>query len=121
MGRPGTSLAGAVFIWAAFNPNPGRARREAVELVSRIYAQDFDPLADRYLLHGDPDMVAARLAEYHAAVAGTVIFWAACPPERPPAVTELFAGAVLPGLRRHISHRVARNRSVRSSRLSRRT
>ena len=58
-------------------------------MVSRIYAQDFDPLADRYLLHGDPDMVAARLAEYHAAVAGTVIFWAACPPERHPAVTEL--------------------------------
>ena len=99
-GRPGTSLAGALFIWGCVNPDPGRARREAVESVSRIYAQDFDPLADRYLLHGDPDMVAARLAEYHAAGAGTVIFSAACPPERQPAVTELFAGAVLPRLTR---------------------
>jgi hypothetical protein len=52
-------------------------------------------------------MVAARLAEYHAAGAGTVIFSAACPPERHPAVTELFAGAVLPRLTRHISHGVA--------------
>ena len=78
-----------------------------MESVSRIYAQDFDPLADRYLLHGDPDMVAARLAEYHAAGAGTVIFSAACPPERRPAVTELFAGAVLPRLARHINHGVA--------------
>jgi hypothetical protein len=60
------------------DPDPGRARREAVESVSRIYAQDFDPLADRYLLHDDPDMVVARLAEHHAAGAGAVIFSAAC-------------------------------------------
>jgi alkanesulfonate monooxygenase SsuD/methylene tetrahydromethanopterin reductase-like flavin-dependent oxidoreductase (luciferase family) len=106
-GRPETSLAGALFIWGCVDPDPGRARREAVESVSRIYAQDFDPLADRYLLHGDPDMVVARLAEYHAAGAGTVIFSAACPPERRPAVTELFAEAVLPRLTRHINHGVA--------------
>jgi len=107
-GRPGTSLAGALFIWGCVDPDPGRARREAVESVSRIYAQDFGPLADRYLLHGDPDMVAARLAEYRAAGAGTVIFSAACPPERRPAVTELFAGAVLPRLTRQDNHGAAR-------------
>jgi len=67
-----------------------------VESVSRIYAQDFDPLADRYLLHGDPDVVAARLTEYHAAGSATVIFSAACQPERRPAVTGLFAQACFP-------------------------
>jgi alkanesulfonate monooxygenase SsuD/methylene tetrahydromethanopterin reductase-like flavin-dependent oxidoreductase (luciferase family) len=101
--RPETSLAGALFLWGSVDPDPARARREAVESVSRIYRQDFEPLADRYLLHGDPDMVAARLAEYHAAGADTVILAVACTPDRRQAVISLFAESVLPhlaGLRR---------------------
>ena len=50
--------------------------------VSQVYQQDFEPLADRYLLHGDPDTVLARLADYQAAGADTVIFSPACAPER---------------------------------------
>ena len=96
--RPETSLAGALFIWGSVDTDPARARRETVDTVSRVYSQDFGPLADRYLLHGDPDMVAARLAEYHAAGADTVIFSAACAPDRRPAVTQLFAESVLPQL-----------------------
>ena len=96
--RPKTSLAGALFIWGCVDADPARARREAVESVSRIYRQDFEPLADRYLLHGDPDMVVARLAEYHAAGVDTVIFSAACTPDRRQAVTRLFAESVLPHL-----------------------
>jgi alkanesulfonate monooxygenase SsuD/methylene tetrahydromethanopterin reductase-like flavin-dependent oxidoreductase (luciferase family) len=97
-GRAPESLAGAVFLWGSVDADPARARREAVATVSRAYAQDFEPLADRYLLHGDPDLVLARLAQYADAGAGTVIFSAACPPERRPAVTALFAEAVLPRL-----------------------
>ena len=97
--RQETSLGGALFIWGCVDPDPGRARREAVESVSRVYSQDFDPLADRYLLHGDPDMVVARLAEYYVAGADTVIFSPACPPERRAEMTALFAEAVLPRLR----------------------
>ncbi len=41
-------------------------------------------------------MVVARLAEYHAAGADTVIFSAACAPDRRQAVTRLFAESVLP-------------------------
>jgi alkanesulfonate monooxygenase SsuD/methylene tetrahydromethanopterin reductase-like flavin-dependent oxidoreductase (luciferase family) len=96
--RPETSLAGALFIWGSVDADPARARRETVDTVSRVYSQDFGPLADRYLLHGDPDMVAARLAEYHAAGVDTVIFSAACTPDRRPAVTQLFAESVLPQL-----------------------
>jgi alkanesulfonate monooxygenase SsuD/methylene tetrahydromethanopterin reductase-like flavin-dependent oxidoreductase (luciferase family) len=95
-GRAGESLAGALFIWGSVDTDPGRARAEAVRAVSGMYAQDFEPLADRYLLHGDPGMVAARLAEYHAAGAGTVIFSPACPPGRREAVTTVFAESVLP-------------------------
>jgi probable F420-dependent oxidoreductase len=96
--RPPGSLAGALFIWGCVDPDPGRARREAVAGVSRLYSQDFGPLADRYLLHGDPDLVVARLAEFRAAGADTVIFGAACPPERRADVTALFAEAVRPHL-----------------------
>jgi alkanesulfonate monooxygenase SsuD/methylene tetrahydromethanopterin reductase-like flavin-dependent oxidoreductase (luciferase family) len=96
--REPTALAGAVFIWGSVDADPGRARREAVETVSRTYRQDFSPLADRYLLHGDPDMVTARLAEYAAAGASTVIFSPACAPSRRREVAALFAEAVLPHL-----------------------
>jgi probable F420-dependent oxidoreductase len=101
--RPETSVSGALFIWGSVDADPARARRETVETVSHVYNQDFGPLADRLLLHGDPDMVAARLADYHAAGVDTVIFSAACSTERRAAVTELFAVSVLPqlaGLRR---------------------
>ncbi len=59
---------------------------------------DFSSLADRYLLHGDPDRVVARLAEYHAAGAETVIFSPACAPERHADMIALFAEAVRPRL-----------------------
>ncbi len=45
-----------------------------MEFVTGVYRQDFGPLADRYLLHGDTDTVTARLTEYRAADAETVIF-----------------------------------------------
>jgi alkanesulfonate monooxygenase SsuD/methylene tetrahydromethanopterin reductase-like flavin-dependent oxidoreductase (luciferase family) len=97
-GRPATALTGALFVWGSVDDDRVRARREAVEFVSGVYHQDFEPLADRYLLHGDPDAVTARLTEYHAAGVETVIFSPACPPERHADVTALFARAVCPHL-----------------------
>jgi alkanesulfonate monooxygenase SsuD/methylene tetrahydromethanopterin reductase-like flavin-dependent oxidoreductase (luciferase family) len=97
-GRPAGSLTGALFIWGSVDDDAERARREAVAFVSSVYNQDFGPLADRYLLHGDPGAVVARLAEYHAAGADTVIFGPACPPDRHADVTALFAEAVRPRL-----------------------
>ena len=92
------TLAGALFIWGCVDRDPARARRTAVDSVSRLYDQDFGPLADRYLLHGHPDLVVARLAEFHAAGADTVIFAPACPPEQRADMTALFAEAVRPRL-----------------------
>jgi probable F420-dependent oxidoreductase len=97
-GRPPAALSGALFIWGCVDADPARARRMVVDSVSCLYGQDFGPLADRYLLHGDPDMVVARLTEFHAAGADTVIFAPACPPERRLEVAALFAEAVLPRL-----------------------
>jgi probable F420-dependent oxidoreductase len=97
-GRPDGAVTGTLFIWGSVDPDGVRARDEAVSFVSQVYQQDFEPLADRYLLHGDPDAVLARLADYQAAGADTVIFSPACPPDRVAAVTELFARDVLPRL-----------------------
>jgi probable F420-dependent oxidoreductase len=97
-GRPPESVRGALFIWGSVDPDPARSRAETVRFVSQLYQQDFEPLAGKYLLHGDPDTVRARLAEYQAAGADTVIFSPACAPDRVASVTELFAREVLPQL-----------------------
>jgi alkanesulfonate monooxygenase SsuD/methylene tetrahydromethanopterin reductase-like flavin-dependent oxidoreductase (luciferase family) len=96
--RPDGAVGGALFIWGSVDHDAARARREAVTFVSQNYAQDFEPLADRYLLHGDPDTVVARLAEYQAAGADTVIFSPACPADRWDEVVAVFAEEVLPRL-----------------------
>jgi alkanesulfonate monooxygenase SsuD/methylene tetrahydromethanopterin reductase-like flavin-dependent oxidoreductase (luciferase family) len=95
-GRPSGAVSGGLYLWGSVDESAGRARREAVETVGWLYQQDFEPLADRYLLHGQPDAVAARIAEYAAAGARSLIFAPACPPERRAAVVALFAQAVLP-------------------------
>src|SRR6202012_3165280 len=97
-GRPDGAVGGALFVWTSIDRGAARSRREAVSFVSQLYAQDFEPLADRYLLHGGPAMVLDRLAEYQAAGADTVIFSPACPPERYDEVVTQLAEDVLPRL-----------------------
>ena len=98
-GRAAESVQGGLFIWGSVDEVPGQARRDAVDTVSRLYNQDFESLADRFLLHGTPDQVSARIAEYAAAGVRSLIFAPACPPERRREVVTLFAEAVLPRCR----------------------
>jgi len=96
-GRPAGAVRGAVYCWGAVHTSADEARRSAIDTVSKVYQQDFTPLADRYLLHGDPERVLARLREYHEAGAERLVFSAAAatPAERS-AMLELFAAEVLP-------------------------
>jgi probable F420-dependent oxidoreductase len=96
-GRPAGAVRGAVYCWGAVHTSADRARQSAIDVVSNVYQQDFTPLADRYLLHGDPERVLARLREYHDAGAEQLVFSAAAgtPAERA-AMLELFAAEVLP-------------------------
>jgi probable F420-dependent oxidoreductase len=98
-GRPAGSVRGAVFCWGAVDASAERARAAAVDVVSTVYQQDFAPLADRYLLHGDPDRVLARLREYRDAGAEDVVFSPAAPAADRTAMVELFAAEVLPVVR----------------------
>lgn len=99
VGRDPASVTAAVFCWGGVDDDPGASRREVVEGVSAVYRQDFTKLADRYLLHGDPDRVAARSREYADAGAATLIFSPVGDGARRPEIVNLFTTAVLPAVR----------------------
>ena len=98
-GRDPAGIRGAVFCWGTVDPDPEEARREVVEGVGADYQQDFSRLADRYLLHGDPDRVAARAREYADAGAETLIFSPVGEGDRRREIVDLFTTAVLPRVR----------------------
>jgi probable F420-dependent oxidoreductase len=98
-GRDPDAVRGAVFCWGGVDADADASRREVVEGVSAVYQQDFDRLADRYLLHGDPARVAARAREYADAGAETLVFSPVGSGSRRAEIVDLFTTSVLPQLR----------------------
>ncbi|MGK5114215.1 LLM class flavin-dependent oxidoreductase [Geodermatophilus sp. CPCC 205506] len=98
-GRDPASVRGAVFCWGGVGEDAARSRRQVVDTVSTVYQQDFDPLADRYLLHGDPDRVAARAREYADAGAETLVFSPVGEGAERRQIVDLFTAQVLRRLR----------------------
>lgn len=98
-GRDPGRIRGAVFCWGGVDADAAASRREVIEGVSAVYQQDFTRLADRYLLHGDPDRVVARAREYADAGAETLVFSPVGLGRRRQDVVDLFTAAVLPRLR----------------------
>jgi probable F420-dependent oxidoreductase len=98
-GRDPAGVRGAVFCWGHVDEDAAAARRTAVDTVSTVYRQDFAPLADRYLLHGDPARVLARAREYADAGAETLVFSPCGEGAFRRAAVDLFTREVLPKLR----------------------
>lgn len=98
-GREPADISGAVFVWACVDADEQWARRTGIEAVSRAYAQDFAPLADRYLVLGAPGQVAARLHEFAEAGAASILLQLACSQDARPRVIDQLAAEVLPLLR----------------------
>ncbi|WP_409329237.1 LLM class flavin-dependent oxidoreductase [Trujillonella humicola] len=98
-GRDPAAVRGSVFCWGGVDPDAARSRQEVVDGVSAVYQQDFSRLADRYLLHGDPDRVAARVREYADAGAETVIFSPVGDGARRREIVGTFTAGVLPRVR----------------------
>jgi alkanesulfonate monooxygenase SsuD/methylene tetrahydromethanopterin reductase-like flavin-dependent oxidoreductase (luciferase family) len=98
-GRDPATVRGAVFCWGGVDRDPARSRQEVVDGVGAVYQQDFSRLADRYLLHGDPDRVAARAREYADAGAETLVFSPVGTGDRRRAIVDLFTSDVLPRVR----------------------
>ncbi len=89
---------GALFCWAGVDADGERARRTTLEFLARTYQQDFGALADRYVPAGTPAQVAARLREYAAAGAGTVLFAPAVDDGELERAAEMFIDEVAPAL-----------------------
>lgn len=98
-GRAADDVRGGVYCWAATDADGGWARRTAADTVSAIYQQDLRPRAGQYLLAGTPAEVTARIAEYAAAGAETLVYAPACERADLGRVVRTFAEEVLPGLR----------------------
>jgi probable F420-dependent oxidoreductase len=99
-GREPGSVRGGVYCWAVTDADGAWARRTAADTVSAIYQQDLRPRAGQYLLAGTPAEVTARIAEYAAAGAETLVYAPACDRASLPRVLATFAEDVLPGLNR---------------------
>ena len=95
-GRDPAAVRGAIFCWGGVATDPARSRQEVIDGVSAVYQQDFTRLADRYLLHGDPDRVAARAREDQDAGAETLIFSPVGEDGRRREIVDLFTESVLP-------------------------
>jgi probable F420-dependent oxidoreductase len=98
-GRTPTDVSGAVFAWTCVDQDGDWARRTGIEVVSKAYSQDFAPLADRYLVLGSPEQVAARLAEFVEAGAQRILIQPACAPSDRQRILDTLAADVLPRLR----------------------
>ncbi|WP_369138001.1 LLM class flavin-dependent oxidoreductase [Modestobacter versicolor] len=98
-GREPGDVSGAAYLWTCVDPDGDWARKTGVDTVSRTYAQDFAPLADRYLALGTPEQVVDRVRQYADAGAGRVLFQIAAPPEHRDRVVATLARDVVPQLR----------------------
>jgi probable F420-dependent oxidoreductase len=96
--RPG-AVRGAIFAWTCVDQDSEWARRQGIAAVSAAYQQDFEPLADRYLVLGDPDAVVTRLREFADAGADSVLIQLAVEPDERERVLASIAEHVLPKLR----------------------
>jgi alkanesulfonate monooxygenase SsuD/methylene tetrahydromethanopterin reductase-like flavin-dependent oxidoreductase (luciferase family) len=97
--RDPSAVSGAVFAWTCVDADGDWARRTGTDAVSRAYAQDFAPLADRYLVLGTPAQAAERLREFAEAGADQVLLQPACPLSDRSRVIETLASDLLPALR----------------------
>ena len=98
-GREAEAVRGAVFLWACADEDSDWARRTGTAFVSATYAQDFGPLAERYLALGSPEEVADRFRQFAAAGASTILIQVAADAAERRRVVDTLAHAVLPRVR----------------------
>ncbi|MFF3573761.1 LLM class flavin-dependent oxidoreductase [Nocardia jiangxiensis] len=98
-GRDPAAIECGYFGWTAVHTRTDTAREMAISAVSATYNQDFSPLADRYLVAGNPEQVIERIRRYDDAGASTFVFAPACDVADVDATITLFADEVLPSVK----------------------
>lgn len=101
----------AVHLFTTLDPDPVRARRTAVQHVGETYRQDFEHLADHYLLHGDAAACVRRVEEYLEAGADTVVLRLASAPGETTTMMRRIAEEVVAPLRT-TGHGIQKARSM---------
>jgi probable F420-dependent oxidoreductase len=99
LGRDPASVKSALYVYVGVHPDAAKARSDALSVLGALYQQDFEPLADRYLVAGSAADCRQRLVEFAGAGADILIVSFACPPGESPAMLERFGTEVAPELR----------------------
>jgi probable F420-dependent oxidoreductase len=97
--RADQPVRAGLFIFTCVHADRAKAQEMAIARLSKQYAQDFSSLVGKYALAGTPEDVVARLGEYVAAGARTVILSSACATGYIDENHRLLAEEVLPALR----------------------
>jgi len=98
-GRSLDGFAAAHLTFVTVGRDPEAARATWSRVLSRRYAQDFGPLADRYGVIGTPDQVVERLRRFRAAGCDYLVLNAICEPVDEAQQIEMLAAEVMPRLR----------------------
>ncbi|GAA0964996.1 hypothetical protein GCM10009555_003430 [Acrocarpospora macrocephala] len=98
-GRPRGAVTSGLLIWVCADADARWARDTGIDVVSKVYSQDFTRLADKYLAVGSADQVVELLSRFVDAGARHLLLQVAAPPKARPRVVETLATEVLPALR----------------------
>jgi alkanesulfonate monooxygenase SsuD/methylene tetrahydromethanopterin reductase-like flavin-dependent oxidoreductase (luciferase family) len=98
-GRDVNAIRSGAVIFIGCHHDPTVARERALERLNGQYNQDFSAILDRYVAHGDPERVRARMREYIDAGVETFFVGPACPEEFAPDLEQLLADEVFPAFR----------------------
>jgi probable F420-dependent oxidoreductase len=97
-GRDPTRIRAGIHCWGGVDYDASHSRHEVISAVSEVYQQDFTYFVDRYLLHGTPERVRARISEYRDAGATEIVFCPVGTGDRRRDIIDLFAHEVLPAI-----------------------
>ncbi|HEY1974126.1 MAG TPA: LLM class flavin-dependent oxidoreductase [Pseudonocardia sp.] len=98
-GRDQSSIRSGAVVFVSCHRDPAIARERALERLNGQYNQDFSPILDRYVAHGDPERVRSRVREFLDAGVESLFIGPACPEEHTAEMEHLLAEELLPALR----------------------
>jgi probable F420-dependent oxidoreductase len=98
-GRALNGFAAAHLTFISVGRDYERARAAWVAVLSRRYAQDFGPLADKYGIIGTPEQCAERLEAFRTAGCGYFLLSVVCAPPEEREQLEIIAADIVPRLR----------------------
>jgi probable F420-dependent oxidoreductase len=99
LGRNPESIKSAMYCYVGVHPDSQKARKDALQVLGGLYQQDFEPIAERYVITGSAAECRTRLQEFADAGADILIVSFACPPAESSAMLERFAADVAPAIR----------------------